>query len=114
MRFHAFEFEFSFEKISDKILINAVLAGIDIGGKKTAFGKGVDADMTLGDDHKTAPAAWILDMIVRRRDNRRPHERTHAEGVANLGEGRENRFLAIETIRIPAITVNGDVFAEMG
>jgi len=66
------------------------------------------------DDHEIAPAARVLDMVVRCGDDHWFCKRAHLERVTQFGENRENDFFAIKAFRIPVIAIDGDVFSEMG
>lgn len=114
MRLDLLELKLLLEKVSDEILVHAVLAGVDVCGDKTTLREGVDTDVTLGDDDETAPTTRILDVVVRCGKNHGLHQRAHAESVANLSESRENRLLAVEAFRVAAVAVNRDVLAEVG
>ena len=69
--------------------------------------------MAFRDHDEAAPTAGILDVIVWRRYNDWLHKRPHPKRVANFGERGKNCFFAIKAVRISAVTVDGDVLAEM-
>lgn len=114
MRLYILKLEFLLKKIYNEGLINAILASVYIGGKKAALRECVDTDMALCNDDKAAPAARILDMIIRRRCNNRLHERAHAQRVADFGERSHHRLLTIQASWIAPITINSDMFSKVG
>ena len=114
MRFDIFKLELLLKKISNDICIHAILTGVDIGRNESAFRKCVDADVALSDDDEPAPAARILDMVIRCGDDHWFRKRAHLERVTQFGKNRENDFFTAETFRITAVTVDSDVFAEVG
>lgn len=73
----------------------------------------MDTDMALGDDDEAAPSARILDVIIRSREYRRLHERTHPKRIAKFREAREDCLLVVESVMVAPVSVNGYVFAEM-
>lgn len=113
MFFHVSQFEFLFKIICNEISVDAVLASVDVGRDKATLRERMNADVALGDDNEPAPAAGVFDMIVGSGQHNRLHKRTHMQGVAQFREAGENGLFAIETLRIPAVTVDGDVFSEM-
>ncbi len=113
MHLNFFKLELLLEKVNDEILVNAGLARVHVGGEEPALWKRVDADVAFGDNDEGAPAARVLDVIVRRGDDVRLHERAHAKRIAQFGENGRNCFLAIKAFRISAVAINSNVFAKV-
>ena len=63
--------------------VQIVLAGVDVGAHETAGGKGVEADVALGDHHEAAQAPRVL--AVQRADL---HHARLADGVHTQRPGK--------------------------
>ncbi len=95
MLLNLFEFELLFEVINDEVNVKAVLAGVDIGGKESAFRKRMNTDMAFGDDDEAAPPSRVFQMVVGSGDDERLREHLHLEDSAKLGETRYDCLFAI-------------------
>jgi len=101
------------KKALDEIDVDAVLAGVYIGAQEVASWKGVNAYMTLGDDHNGAPSTGILDVVIRRRNNLDRTEGMHAQLLRKFTYCALHYILAIEQSWITIVPVDGQVFAKM-
>lgn len=110
-----FELEFLLEIINDKVDIYAVLTGVYISRNEAALWKSVDTDMALRNHKNAAPAARVLDMVIRGGVDlhMRLTEWTHSESIAEPQEAREHGLLVVESIVVAPIAVNGYVFPEV-
>ena len=100
--------------LKKKVLVNIILAGIDIRSEKPTPRECMDSDMAFSNNHKPAPTAWVFDLIFRCRNDNRLYEWTHMERIAQLYKCRRNGFFAIEKLRVAPVAVYSDMFAEMG
>lgn len=114
MSFYIFKLKFLLKVISHKFFIHTVLASIHIGRDEPTLGESMDTDMTLCYENESAPSARVFDMVVRRGENYRFHKRTHAKRIAKLREAGKDSFFAIKALRIPTVTVDGNMLAKMG
>lgn len=67
VRFDFLQAEFIFEVVEDKLSVEAVFAGVEVGANEAATGKGVNADVAFLNNDKAAPAARIFDVIALRK-----------------------------------------------
>lgn len=113
MGFGFFQFKCLFDKRRDRHAIEVILARIDVCREETAFRKGMNTDVAPGDNEESAPATGIFGMPFRCPENERFCQRAHPQLIAELAKDKRYRFLTVETFRIPSVSVNRYVFAEM-
>src|SRR3989338_3192489 len=73
----------------------------------------MDSDVTLGDYHKRAPPAGVLDVIVGCRHDMDFSKRVHFQNSSKLVEGLRYKLLVIQALGIAVVAVNSYMLAKV-